>query len=74
MREKSLDKNDLERDHSYITSANDWVGGSKKMATLLTFTIYADSTPLEVGGSEKAQNYDDVFNIWTIPKDSRKYC
>ena len=37
------------RDHSYITSTKDWVGGSRKLLVLLTFTvqycIYSDLTP-----------------------------
>ena len=51
------------RDHPYITSAKDWVGGSIKLPVLLTFSTL--SMIIEhlkwVGGSEKVQNYADVI-------------
>ena len=48
------------RDHSYTTSAKDWVGGSRKLPVLLTFSIiYADVG--WVGESEKVQIFADVI-------------
>ena len=50
------------RDHSYITSAKDWVGGSRKWPVLLTFnnaTIYSDI--VSEWGSKRVQNYADVI-------------
>ena len=41
----------LLRNHPYITSAEDWVGGSRKWT---------------VGESEKVQNYDDVIYGWSL--------
>ena len=43
------------RDHPYITSVKDWVGGSRKLSDLLTF-----STALG-GWVIKVQNYADVI-------------
>ena len=46
-------------DHTYITTEKDWVGGSRKLPVLLTFSIV--SILNRVGGSEKAQKYADVI-------------
>ena len=53
------------RDHTYITSAKDWVGESRKFPVWLTFsTVFMLINTLKVvgfvGGLEKAQIYADV--------------
>ena len=60
------------RNHPYITSAKDWVGGSRKLQVLLTFStvfmLIADIIPISkwMDGSEKAHNYADVIYGWSL--------
>ena len=57
------------RDHPYITSAKDWVGGSRKLSVLLTsstYCIYADLTP-QVGGCVRKSPKLCWRNIWMVP-------
>ena len=48
------------RDHPYITSANDCVGESRKLSALLTFSAVF-MLIRRVGGVQKGQKYADVI-------------
>ena len=62
----------LLRDHPYITSVKDWVGGFRKLPILPTFStvcIYNVLIPEVVGVVRKPQNIADVIHGWS-PKTS----